>query len=67
MKKCSVVLDGKKHVTMLMMIHEAVIVEMGKVDREGRKIEKPKAIYYYCGRMGETYLNDQLLNYYTFL
>ena len=51
---------------MLMTIHEAVMVEMGKVDREGNKIEKPKAIYYYCGQMGGTDLNDQLLNYYTF-
>ena len=57
----------KKPVTMLTTIHEAVIVEMGKVDREGNKIEKPKAVYYYCGRMGGTDLNDQLLNYYTFL
>ena len=57
----------KKPVTMLMTIHEAVMVEMGKVEREGKKIEKPKAVYYYCGRMGGTDLNDQLLNYYTFL
>ena len=27
---------------MLMTIHEAVMVEMGKVDREGNKIEKLK-------------------------
>ena len=52
---------------MLMTIHEAVMVEMGNVDREGRKIEKHEAIYYYCGRMGGTDLNDQLLNCYTFL
>ena len=52
---------------MLTTIHEAVMVEMGKVDREGNKIEKPKAVYYYCGRMGWTDLNYQLLNYYTFL
>ena len=31
----------KKSVTMLMTIHEAVMVEMGKVDREGIKVEKP--------------------------
>ena len=30
----------KKPVTMLMTIHEAVMVEMGKVDREGNKIEE---------------------------
>ena len=47
---------------MLTTIHEAVMGEMGKVGREGRKIEKPEAVYYYCGRMGGTDLNDQLLN-----
>ena len=52
---------------MLTTICEAMMVEMGKVDREGKKIEKPEAVYYYCGRMGGTDLNDQLLNYYTFL
>ena len=52
---------------MLMTIHEAVMVEMGKVDREGKNIEKLEAVYYYCGRMVGTDLNDQLLNYYTFL
>ena len=43
----------KKDVTMLSTIHEAVFVETGKSDREGNKIEKPKAVYYYCSRMGE--------------
>ena len=52
---------------MPMTTHEAMMVEMGKVDREGNKIEKPEVVYYYCGRMGGTDLNDQLLNYYTFL
>ena len=44
-----------------------MVVEMGKVDREETKMEKPKAIYHNCGRIGGTDLNDQLLNYYTFL
>ena len=30
----------KKDVTMLSTIHEAVFVETGKTDREGKKIEK---------------------------
>ena len=37
---------------MLMTINEAVMVETGKVDRKGNKIEKPEAIYYYCGQNG---------------
>ena len=40
---------------MLTTIHEAVMVEMGKCDALGEKIEKPEAVYYYCGmacRMG---------------
>ena len=57
----------KKDVTMLSTIHEAVLVETGKVDRNGDKIEKPEAVYYYCGRMGGVDLSDQLLNYYSFL
>ena len=63
------VLDEKNRslVTVLTTIHEAVMVEMGKVDREENKIEKPEAIDYCCGWMGGTDLNDQLLNYYTFL
>ena len=57
----------KKDVTMLSTIHEAVLVETGKFDRNGDKIEKPEAVYYYCGRMGGVDLSDQLLNYYSFL
>ena len=38
----------KKDVTMLTTIHEAVLVETGKTDREGNKIEKPEAVFYYC-------------------
>ena len=43
----------KKDVTMLSTVHEAMFMETGHVDREGKKIEKPECIYYYCGRMGE--------------
>ena len=57
----------KKDVTMLSTIHEAVFVETGKTDREGKKIEKPEAVYYYCLRMGGVDLSDQLLNYFSFL
>ena len=59
-------LQGKKkakNVTMLTTIHEAVMVETGKTDFFGNKVEKPEAVYYYC-RMGGV---DQLLNYYSFL
>ena len=59
--------EKKKDVIMLSTIHEASFVEMGKVDREGNKIEKPEAVYYYCSRMGGVDLSDQLLNYFTFL
>ena len=45
--------EEKKDVTMLTTIHEAVMVEMGKHDAFGEKIEKSEAVYYYCGRMGE--------------
>ena len=38
--------------TMLTTIHEAVMVEMAKRDILEEKIEKPEAVYYYCGRMG---------------
>ena len=52
---------------MLSTVHEAIFIETGCVDREGKKIEKPKCVYYYCGRMGGVDLSDQLLNYYSFL
>ena len=52
---------------MLTTIHEAMMVETGKTDFFGNKIEKPEAVYYYCGRMGGVDLSDQLLNYYSFL
>ena len=58
---------AKKNVTMLTTIHEAVMVETVKTDFFGNKVEKPEAVYYYCGRMGGVDLSDQLLNYYSFL
>ena len=58
---------AKKNVTMLTTIHEAVMVKTGKTDFFGNKVEKPEAVYYYCGRMGGVDLSDQLLNYYSFL
>ena len=57
----------KKDVTMLSTIHKAVFVETGKTDKEGKKIEKPEVVYYYCLRMGGVDLSDQLLNYFSFL
>ena len=50
----------KKDVVLLSTIHEASFVETLKVDREGNKIEKPEAVYYYCSRMGGVDLSDQL-------
>ena len=47
---------------MLTTIHEAVMIETGKCDALGEKIEKPEAVYYYCGRMGGVDLSDQLLH-----
>ena len=61
--------EGKKgcnKCNMLTIIHEAVMVEMGKCDAFGEKIEKPEAVYYYCGRMGGVDLSDQLLHYFPF-
>ena len=58
--------ESKKECTML-TIHEAVMVETGKADFFGNKVEKPEAVYYYCGQMGGVDLSDQLLNYYSFL
>ena len=58
---------AKKNVTMLTTIHEAVMVETGKTDFFGNKVEKPEAVYYYCGQMGGDDLSDQLLIYYSFL
>ena len=40
--------EGKKDVLMLSTIHEAIFVKTGKVGRDGNKIEKPEAVYYYC-------------------
>ena len=54
---------------MLTTIHEAVMVETGKCDAFGEKIEKPEVVYYYCGRMGggeRVDLSDQLLHYFPF-
>ena len=36
----------KKDVVMLSTVHEAIFVETGRVDREGKKIEKPECVYY---------------------
>ena len=52
---------------MLTTIHEAVMVETGKQDILGEKIEKPVAVYYYCGRMWGVDLSDQLLHYFFLL
>ena len=57
----------KKPVMMLTTIHEAVLVDTGKKDKNDVPIEKPEAVYYYCQKMGGVDLSDQLLNYYTFL
>ena len=58
----------KKDVIILSTVHEAIFIETGHVDREGRKkIENPECIYYYYGRMGGVDLSDQLVNYYSFL
>ena len=43
---------AKKNVTILTTIHEAVMVETGKTDFFGNKVEKPEAVYYYCGQIG---------------
>ena len=51
---------------MLTTIHEAVMVETGKHDAFG-KVEKPEAVYYYCGRIWEVVMSDQLLHYFSFL
>ena len=59
--------EGEKDVTMLTTIYEAVVVEMGKCDALGEKIEKPEAVYYYCGRMGGVDLSDHWLHYFSFL
>ena len=59
--------EGKKDVLMLSTIHEAIFVETGRVGRDGNKIEKPEAVYYYCSQMGWVDLSDQLLNYFSFL
>ena len=42
----------KKDVLTLSMTLEAILVETGKVDRGGNKIEKPEAVYYCCSQMG---------------
>ena len=53
----------KKDMLMLSTIHEAILVKTRKRDRDGNKIEKPEAVYYWGG----VDLSDQLLNYYSFL
>ena len=59
--------ERKKDVTMLSTVHEVFFIETGHLYREGKKIEKPECIYYYCGRMEGVNLSDQLLNYNSFL
>ena len=39
----------KKDVTILSTVHEAIFVKTCHVDKEGKKIEKPESVYYYCG------------------
>ena len=51
----------------LVVWYEAILVETGNMDRDGNKIEKPEAVYYYCSRIGGVNLSDQLLNYFNFL
>ena len=34
--------ERKHDVTMLLTVHEAIFVETGHLDREGKKIEKPE-------------------------
>ena len=65
-KKNGLLLCLKWRDTMLTTIHEAVMIEMGKCDALGEKIEKPEAVHYYCGRMGGVDLSDQLLYYFYF-
>ena len=52
---------------MLSTIHEVILVEIGKLDKDGNKMKKLKAAYYYCSQMGGVNLSDQLLNYFSFL
>ena len=58
---------GKKDLTMLVIIHKAVMVEKAKCDALGERIEKPEVVYYYCGRMGGVDLSYQLLHYFSIL
>ena len=58
---------GKKDIMMLSMIHEAIMVETGKTDRDGNRIEKPEPVYCYCSSIVGVDLSDQLLNYFSFL
>lgn len=57
----------KRDVLMLSTIHEAVLVETGKVNMDGKKVVKPLGVVEYCAKMGGVDLNDQLMNYYSFL
>ena len=43
---------------MLSTIHEAIMVETGKTDRDVNKIEKSEPLYYYCSRMGGVEIID---------
>lgn len=58
----------KRNVLMLSSIHDANMVDTGKVDREtGHIIEKPECIYEYIKKMGGVDLGDQMMTYYSFL
>ena len=59
--------EKKKDVLMLSTIHDAVMVETPKRNYLNQPIVKPEAVYHYCKKMGGVDLNDQLLNYYSFL
>ena len=60
-------MEGKEGCDNAKYNPQSCFVETGKTDREGKKIEKPEAAYYYCLRMGGVDLSDQLLNYFSFL
>lgn len=58
----------KRNVLMLSSIHDANMVDTGKVNREtGQIIEKPECIYEYIKKMGGVDLGDQMMTYYSFL
>lgn len=61
---------SKQPVRMISTIHQAVMVQVPQKENDHRErdpVWKPEAVYHYCKKMGGVDLNDQLLNYYTFL